>query len=889
MSENKTKESKDNRVVRWLKANFCYYMPAVIVSIIMLVIFIVERITPFGPNSLTIVDSIHQYVPFFSDYRDKLLNGDSLLYSWDIALGSNFLSLAAYYLSSPFNLLLLLVSQEHIVAAACGIVALKIALSGSAMAYYLGKTRALDSDETDTTRVFNLGNVYIIGLALAYALSNYVVGYYWNTMWMDCIMIFPLIMLGFRKLMEEHKPLMYFLTLFYALFCNYYIGFMICIFLVLWFFVYNHGGIKRFFTDGIKFALCSLIAGAMSAFLLIPAYLGISSTASAKLELPKWTWYGSFAEIFRQQLVLTTPITNQNFDGGVNLYCGMLVVFALMLFFFVRSIKISEKIKTLLLLGVLALSFNNTLLNYIWHGFHDQYGIPNRFSFLYIFVLINVAYKVLEHIDEIKPIYMIIALILALGGITACYISDRKSPLMMATVVSLLLVFAYALVFLLRGCRSISRDVFSMIIASIVLVEMVFSGVYGFLENGYADYDGRYNTSPQVMAAYKWTEDMKTPEDGFYRTELMDSTVLDEATWYNMRSVGTFCSTVLGDLVTTMGKLGFYTGANEFLYMGNTPFTNSLLNVRYVFKRPDDLNNHNFKYVNTVDGVDVYENPYPLSIGFAVNRNVKDWDWSGVERMNLQNNLMYDMTGLQGPFNMQYPEIISSSDNCDVSINKNVITFTPRESGKVSHVEAFTVQSDGDYYVNCRGNHITKIRFCINGEEYAYDRYQIQIFHLGDLKKGDYVTVEYVYENAPSDTTTAVLAIAKFDERDYESVYRVLSSHMLENVEYDEGYVKGTIDMPVANTLFTSIPYDEGWRLKVDGQDAEYYKLMGAFIGIDIEPGVHTIELKYIPRGLKTGIYISVLAWLLMTLISFCMPMIGKKRIKSANTTLTEN
>lgn len=78
---------------------------------------------------------------------------------------------------------------------------------------------------------------------------------------------------------------------------------------------------------------------------------------------------------------------------------------------------------------------------------------------------------------------------------------------------------------------------------------------------------------------------------GFYRSELMNYTVLDEASWHNMPSVSTFNSTVMGPVVTTMGKLGFYTGANEFLYRGYTPFTNAIFNIRYLLERPGDLNN----------------------------------------------------------------------------------------------------------------------------------------------------------------------------------------------------------------------------------------------------------------------------------------------------------
>jgi uncharacterized membrane protein YfhO len=516
-------------------------------------------------------------------------------------------------------------------------------------------------------------------------------------------------------------------------------------------------------------------------------------------------------------------------------------------------------------------SFNTTTLNYIWHGLHDQYGIPNRFSFLYIFVLVDIANLMMLYLDKIKPLRVFFALLVSLAAVAVCYILDIADTSTLSAVVTLLLIFAYGLIFLLRSCEYIKERAFNTMIFLVLGVEMLFSAAYGFSHNGYSDYDGYYHDSPDMQAAYDETEAWADDESGFYRTELMDSTVLDEATWYNMRSVGTFCSTVLGDVVTTMGKLGFYTGANEFLYMGSTPFTNSLLNVKYLFRRENDLNNFDFDFIGTSNNIYIYENPYPLSIGFAVNDNVKDWDSSGTERMSMQNALAYDMTGINGLFTMVYPEITGESNSGDLSINQNIITFTPNTSGVVTHTETFTVDSAGDYYLNCRGNYITKIRFYVNGVEMAYDRYQIQIFHIGELETGDVVTVEYVYDSAPTETTTASLSVAKYDSQAYGYIYRALSSHMLTDVTYSDGYVTGTIDMPAASTLFTSIPYDEGWTVKVDGVEYEYYKVLGGFIGVDTGIGEHTVEFTYTPKGFKAGLYISLIS--LFVMIGFVVVM----------------
>lgn len=861
-----------------LADNVCYFISFAVVSVVILVISIMEGIAPFGPNSLTIVDSLHQYLPFFSEYRDKLLHEGSLFYTWNVALGSNFISLASYYLSSPFNYLFLLFSKESIAAVCCFTMGLKIALSAVTMTHYLSYR------DGQKRRDF-----IVVAISVCYAFSNYVISYYWNTMWLDCIMIFPLIMMGFERLMEKRDPRMYVLSLFYALYCNYYIGYIICVFMVLWFFVYNHKSIKQFFVHGVRFAICSLVSGGLAAFLLLPAYFGIMSTAAGHMKLPVWEWYGNIFVMFKQQLFLTLPMTNQTFDGGVNLYCGMLAVLAMFLYLFVRGIHPWEKIKHILLLAFLMISFNSSTLNYIWHGMHDQYGIPNRFSFLYVFVLLVITYDVVVRAREIHAAYVVSSAFLALAFVFTCKNQTDAAVGTITLLSSILLILVYTVILMLRANGQLKKSHFSYVLGCMCLLEMMVSAVYGFMDNGYATYWDHYKTSPAITKAYSRVKEMaKEEENTFYRAELMEHEVLDEASWHNMPSVGTFNSTVLGEVVTTMARLGFYTGANEFLYRGSTPFTNSLLDVDYLLERPGDLNNYSYQYAEQVDNVGIYKNPYPTSVAFAVSKNVKDWDRDAYVPMNGQNILAYDMTGEMGFFEQVYPAIGVSSSDCEVGINNNTITFTPHESGSNAFMLNFTVDEGGDYYVNCRGNYITKIHFYKNGQEFAYDRYQIQVFHLGYLNPGDYIAIEYEYRDVAACSNTASFYVCTFNESAYQAVYQKLTENLMDVESVEDGYVKGRIFVPENQTIFTSIPYDEGWRLKVDGKEASYYKVAGAFIGIDVPPGEHEIELEYMPKGLMVGIGISAVSLFVFLLLIKGYSKPPRRKAKEKNEEKTE-
>ena len=234
---------------------------------VMIVCMAIFRVGPFGSNSFLIIDGLHQYMPFFSVLYDKLKEGGSLFYSFRTGLGVNFLSLFSYYLSSPLNLLIVFFDKTQLNMAVSLLLVLKVTLSGlTAGVYFSSRTKK--------------PGITVLLCSTAYALSSYVVGYSWNVMWMDAVMIFPLVVLGIERLIEKKDGRLYGSALFYALYCNYYIAFMICIFSVIWYLFYSFRNFRQFFFRGIVFAFYSLLAAGMAAVLLIPAYLGIKQTAS---------------------------------------------------------------------------------------------------------------------------------------------------------------------------------------------------------------------------------------------------------------------------------------------------------------------------------------------------------------------------------------------------------------------------------------------------------------------------------------------------------------------------------------------------------------------------------------------------------------------------------
>ena len=176
---------------------------------VMIACMAIFQVEPFGNNSFLIIDGLHQYMPFFSILYDKLQEGGSLFYSFRAGLGINFLSLFSYYLSSPLNFFILLFDKTQLNMAVSLLIVFKIALSGlTAGIYFSSKTKK--------------PGVTVLVCSAAYALNSYMVGYCWNVMWLDAVMIFPIVILGIERLIDKKDGRLYGAALFYALYCMHF-------------------------------------------------------------------------------------------------------------------------------------------------------------------------------------------------------------------------------------------------------------------------------------------------------------------------------------------------------------------------------------------------------------------------------------------------------------------------------------------------------------------------------------------------------------------------------------------------------------------------------------------------------------------------------------------
>ena len=160
-----------------------YIIAFIIPLIIMTALYIAREIYPFGNNCYLRSDMYHQYAPFFSELWNKLRHGESLTYSWDIGMGTNFTALYAYYLASPSNWFIVLFPQKYMIEIMNSIIILKLCLSSVTFTYYI-------------TKHFDNRKCSIALFGMFYSLSGFVAAYSLNIMWLECLVLLPLIILG---------------------------------------------------------------------------------------------------------------------------------------------------------------------------------------------------------------------------------------------------------------------------------------------------------------------------------------------------------------------------------------------------------------------------------------------------------------------------------------------------------------------------------------------------------------------------------------------------------------------------------------------------------------------------------------------------------------------
>lgn len=855
--------------------------------IIGIVTYSVVEIAPFGEKTIISLDLWAQYFPMYAE-KQQMDSLSDLFWSWNGGLGFNQWAQSAYYTNSIFALLLPLIPLDGLVSFIDWIALVKIALSAVTCLGFLRYKTQSDSP-------------FLIGGAVAYATSSYMLAFIQQIMWTDCMMYLPLLLLGLDRLVHKKKPLLYTLMLAAVLISNYYIGFAVCVFCCIYFaaeavpmmrFVknaksadtpYSLTNVKEFGFSVLRFSVFSILGGAVAAVVLIPAALALGQTISSGLSAPEeLTWYGNISFILQNMLPEREVFIHFK---GFNVSVGIAAFILVPLYFCSKGIPVRERIADGCVLLFMGISLICNFLDYFWHGMHFPNQYPARWSFLFTFVLVVLSCKALVKIKETSLAAGIISIVIGFAAVllgVKGYGDTKPAELgvlhwiILAVVAVLLLaaIFCSGTTKTRRTDKKAKKcNTVQYICITLMAAAMMFENGYSFLavykntgertfrprEREFyqsnlqmeSEWGGKYNSggsqSHRLAANGGFLYD--APMLGDYAGMTYYSSTMREPTYMLMQYLG---NDIFGKNVSTM-------------YLPGSTVQNSLFGVRYLLDYRKTLQHYisNAQVAETDTDCTVLENTTALALGYTVSDDIFDLKITDeVRAIQNQDEFLDLLCGEEmGVFTQLATTAFSYSNlNLDSSANWNTLYFTQNGTGTPSFYYTYTCEKDGLFYLenNFRAGTMT-VQWDGGSRKLYPDNFKFE--SLGYFHAGDEITIRVELENVRKGLCG--LNLYYFDEDAWQSAYEKLSAEELKVDTFENTYIKGEIDLTGERLLMTTVPQDGGWTVYCDGQKTEPVLIAGELISLRLPAGHHTLELRYRVPGITAGAVISVLGLLL--------------------------
>ncbi len=910
--------------------NYCilaFLIPFVFIGLGMLLRAVAMEQGENAVFSILYSDAYYQYFPFVKAFRASLLSGDSLLYTWKVGMGTDFSGLFAYYLGSPLNLLGILLPESWMVDYYSFMVVLRISFASLFFSIFL-------------KQMFHRNDISIAIFGAFYGTCAWVCGYMWNVMWLDTFALLPLVVLGTYSLLTHRKFILYTVSLFFSVFINYYIGFFTCIFTLLVFICYEicrWRSFKRFFADLGLMALFTVIAIGGTAILSLPTLACLGTTSAGASEFPtkffmhiadEQTWKGFFESMVKvatNTFAATTPNFKSaaNKGGLPNLYCGLFAVVFGFLFLTCKQIKWRDRICALMMLLFLNLSFIIKQLDYIWHGFHMTNEIPNRFSFLYSFVMLYMAYRAWLLRRSFKPWQIISAIVvlpvmmfLSPGfatyqeavtgadfrvGVSSFLSTGNISNLLDKCPVEILFLFVNILLLVLylgillvmsirvkpntgttqqwRDNRRFKRSLCTLGLVAALCLEFVINA-FSFTANFQAQNLASYPRGGEDTDAIVRYMKAQNSETDFYRAEATTHQTYNDGALNNYNGISTFSSAANVNVTNYLRGLGLgaYKTYNRYAFVEGSPIVNMFTNLKYLIERQGYLEETPyFTDIQSSGKVHLLENNYYLPLGFMTTPALAELDFENTGNYFLfQNKLLSAALGREvTPWTAVNSSSlrISASDNVTLTnVSGNTANYTATGSnGSVYY--SYTFEQSG---FMCVRYALEKNDYIVSYKPAGSEDFTIlhrdthttlnYIASVCQVKPGDQIqiTVKTKSTDAGKTTLTAYL----LDQQVMDDAYGQLSQATWNPTQVSDTRFDGTITCLEDGLMYTSIPQTgNNWQVYVDGKRAEVTLIGNCMVGVLLTKGTHQITIKYHNSAFVLGAVITAICAVLFAVI----------------------
>ena len=889
----------------------------VVPFILLIVLFNANGIALNGYKNQTImmIDMQSEYICYMRDLRHILINHESLIYTTEKVFGGDYLSIFTFYLASPFNFFVVFFKEEAIPLFFVWSSIIKMAFAS--LNFYLF---ARFSNKFSYTKII---------FAIGYGLISYSFIYISNYMWLDGVMILPLVALGLHFIKDKKHYWLYPLAIAYSLMTSWYIGFMICVFAVIYFlylFIVNFNKEdKEWLKFLIRFLIFSLLGGLLSATYWFTAFIHLSGTKGFS-EIP-------YFKFFNISMLISGLLENNYVEAGIirqyrdyiSMFTGVVSIVFAIVFFFNKQYSLKER---LTLLGVIAfylLMSTNTVTAALLHAGKEPTWFPARYSFVIGFIICLLADKGLTEADKLHPAYYGAPLVLGVVGILIVKYTKHSElveryPLSIPSIVMYFVTIVFAALISLYCYLPFKNETlkkiktfapYSLFLLIIVQAISSYRGGNHILsvntkENQWQTYDeylkdDAYTSSFEAIKKY----DEEKYGSKFYR---MESTfnrpgnynqIDNNPMFYSYSGLSNFSSSSKKDVESYMSKLGFhYNGFFSKYQAGSTYSINSLLGIKYILEdknasynyHPYFLDCYTYDKLNIEDsnGVDFYYNKKAIQMGFMSDKTHDHYISEGYENENGHIH-WYDHFEYQNQMFKTF----------DSTVGEDI--FKPLTINDISTTLEFVEDDFGDRtYLNVKSGDTITISFTTPIEGYGFPLYFSEKNYTGDvtfLVDGRNMPVNTywnkgIFSFKETETYTHKLRIVF--KKEFKQVTLVpelyyedldIADMYLTNMKHSEFVIdkvtnglakkayKGhvTIVDNKKDLIFT-LPNEKGMQVYVDGRRVNVMTKCNIFTAIDLSKfdiGEHRVTIQYVDTGLVVAIPLFVIG--ITSIVPLCL------------------
>lgn len=824
-------------------------------------LFMIVGVAPFGPKNLLISDLSTQYLQFFAELRRQLLNLSFSSYSFLISIGDSLIPIYAYYLLSPLNLIVVFFSPAKLPIAIDLIIWAKMILCCISMSSFL------------TLKYRRYDFMAICG-GLAYGLCGFVSMYFYDLMWLDALIILPMLVYGLEKLYNQNKMSLYVLCLAFTIVTNYYMGYVICGFCL----IYMAYLIKKNQPQNVafnkymqtqwgrvgRFLWYSLISGMLAAVVLVPTAIAMMATGKKDIHLKNFLVKGTFGPSFTVNL----GFGGNDFAGRLvhnpSLFTGSLFIIMGIAYFFSKRIKNRDKQASAVLLGSIFFGMWLLPLNTMWHMFQKPAGFPFRMVFLFSFALIMIAYEgYLKGIfaDSRVVIWSAVSLggAISIGYIWANLFSEKMRPFQFKTPQLFVHNFIYflAMWFIILTTIAIisltNRELSSkVILTGILTFELLMNFFVATMDAPFINqqrFERGYNQSEQAV---KQVDRLNFTKDKFYRLLILDTpyrniypvpySAYNDSLLFENHGISSYSSTLNSHTHSVLADLGFSSrNIRRIDMLGGSVIANHLLGIKYYYM----IGKHTRR-------LSIRQNAAQL--GFMTNNQI--------QHVQFHRNHVFD--------NLNRLVQAEAGNSRQYVIAPTVSRYSERMTRGVYHYKLqLRANTTGPHYLYLPKIRLYHVSMWVNGAKLSqtYSGLGTEMIPIGYLQKHQMTTVhlQSTKKLGSMPNVTAGVNLPAFERVVAQSKDHQFNMRAADDINEHGAHFRGTVNVDQQDrTLLMSFPYDKGWQLHVDGRPHRLIKVAGGLTGAQLTPGKHQLAFNYHIRGLLSGAIISAFGLVLL-------------------------